>query len=53
MNGQLSNWLPVKAVVPQRSILGPLFFLVNINNSLKTLPPLFKLFEMGYPFFLS
>ena len=32
LNGQSSNWLPVKAGVPQRSILGALFFLVCIND---------------------
>ena len=26
LNGQTSEWLPVKADVPQRSILGSLFF---------------------------
>ena len=51
LNGQTSEWKPVKAGVPQGSILGPLFFLVYINDICSNLSTNVKLFADDTSFF--
>ena len=51
LNGQSSNWVPVKAGVPQRSILGPLFFLVYINDLSEKITSAVRLFADDTSFF--
>ena len=51
LNGQSSNWLLVKAGVPQGSILGPLFFLVYINDLSEKITSRVKIFADGTSLF--
>ena len=44
LNGQTSKWLQIKAGVPKGSILGPLLFLVYINDLPEAVTSNVKLF---------
>ena len=44
LNSQASSWAEVRAGVPQGSILGPLFFLIYINDLSENLKSTVKLF---------
>ena len=52
LHGQSSNWVLVKVGIPQRSIPGPLFFLVYINDLLEKITSTVKLFAHDTSFFL-
>ena len=42
--GRFSEWVYIKTGVPQASILGPLFFLLYINDIVKNIGSNFHLF---------
>ena len=48
LNGQTSEWLPVKAGVPQGSILGSFFFLIYFNDTSDDLVSTVKLVTLPY-----
>ena len=53
LNGKMSQWTSITAEVPQDSVLGPLFFLICINDLVENLTSEPKLFaDDTYLFFL-
>ena len=53
LNGQLSKWAPLLAGAPQGSILGPLLFLIYINDLPANLESSAKLFADDTSLFLT
>ena len=51
LNGQISTWELVKSGVTQRSVLGPLMFLICINDLPDNIQSTCKIFANDTPFF--
>ena len=53
LNGKESDWTRIKAGVPQGSVLGPLLFLVYINDLTDTISSDMRLFAKDSSLFIK
>ena len=53
LNGDESEWVPVKSGIPQGSVLGPELFIIYINDMPETIRSMCKLFADNSKLYLT